>query len=156
MKGALVATDKKLTHEEIRRACGAGNGQMEMLCPGGCGHSHFQLFGKDDFGCKNGCDPNMLGMKLHNLIDCVETYQPAPPAETKPKKPKASELPDWAGFTLKEYCALRRLDARLLEYLFGARTVTRRDKPVAAWAYFDEAGKLLATMIRLSSDSHDT
>src|SRR6267143_995175 len=144
----------RLTHSEIRRALGIGTDVNEMLCPGGCGHSHFQLFGKDGFDCKNGCDTGRLSEIIRGILDRRETYKPGVPAE--PKKSKPSELLDWQGFTLKDYCGLKRLDARLLEYLFGARTITRREHPVAAWAYSDETGNILATKLRLSADSHDT
>jgi Protein of unknown function (DUF3987) len=143
-----------LTHAEIRKALNWNQGQMEGPCAGGCGHSHFQLFSTAGFKCQNGCNPARLSEIIRGLLDRGETYKPGAPAE--PKKPNPSDMQDWKGFTLKEYCALKRLDPRLLEYLFGARTVMRRDNPVSAWIYSDETGKILATKLRLSASSHDT
>jgi hypothetical protein len=110
------------------------------------------LFGKDDFNCfgnsnKSGCNATDLGRKLHELID----------GAPKEKKPKPSELSDWQGFSLDDYCAAKGLNRRIMECFFEARAVSRRGKPVVAWTYCDpESGKPVATKLRLSSSSHDT
>jgi hypothetical protein len=150
----------RLTHDDIRRACGAGRGQIEIPCPC-CGNKHLTLFGKDDFSCKGGnhppappCDPEKIAAEVRRRLDSGEIRQPAESA--KPKKLRPSEQSGWQGFTLDDYCQLKKLDRRLLEYLFGASTVNRRGKPVVAWPYFSEDGKPLATKIRMSRDSHDT
>jgi hypothetical protein len=78
-------------------------------------------------------------------------------AEPKEKKPKPSELPSWSGFTLAEYCALKRFFPETLTQLLDAREVTYNGKTVIGWSYYDETGtKLLARKLRLSHDSHDT
>lgn len=116
------------------------------------------LFGNDGFSCKgnhenpNGCTPETVATKLHEIID-TGIASPEPP---KKKQPKPSEEPDWRGFTLDEYCAAKQLDRRLMEHLFGASTVNRCGKPVVAWTYHGEDGKPLAMKIRKSTSSHDT
>lgn len=142
----------RLPHEQIRRVCVAEDRKDFVTCPACGGHLH--LFGTDDFACMgnsshSACKPETVAAKLHSIIGNGGS---AP----KPKQPKPSEQSGWRGLSLSDYCALKRLDCRLMEYLFGARTLARRGNPVAAWSYCDETGKLLATKLRMSSSSHDT
>jgi hypothetical protein len=144
--------NKRLTHDDIRRACGAAGSAKEMTCPI-CAHSHLQLFGRDDFDCKNGCPNEMVAAEIRRHLD---TGEPIVTGTHKPKKLKPSQLETWQGFALSEYCKLKGLDARVLKYLFDAREVSYRGKVVIGWPYYDDAGKVLATKLRLSADSHDT
>lgn len=144
---------KRLTHDDVRRACGAAGSAMEMTCPC-CGHGHLQLFGRDAFDCKNGCANETVAEELRRRRDSGEA--PAVAAKSKPKKLKPSQLPSWQGFTLSDYCKLKGLDARVLKHYFDAREISFKGKPVIGWPYYGEDEKLLAMKLRLSADSHDT
>jgi len=143
---------KRLNHDDVRRVCGASGSEKEMTCPC-CGHGHLQLFGSDDIKCQNGCATETVVEEIRRRMGTGEFVIAAPP---KPKKLKPSQQETWQGFTLAEYCKLKGLDTRLLQYLFDAREVSYRGKTVVGWPYHDEAGKILGTKLRLSADSHDT
>jgi hypothetical protein len=148
----ITDSSERLSHGQVRRACGATGAAKEMQCPL-CGHNHLQLFSTDEIKCQNGCDTGDVVAKVREILD---TGQPTRAAAPKDKKPKPSELPGWQGFALYDYCQLKKLDRRLLEVLLDVRQVTR-GKPVCAWRYYDQDGKtILATKIRKSSNSHDT
>ena len=149
----MKSTNGRLTHQQIREVCGAKARDKEMTCPC-CGHSHLQLFGTDGVKCQNDCTTEQVAAAIRERLSSGTTISPT--NISKPKKLKPSEMPDWQGFTLDDYCQLKKLSQRPLQDLFGAHELSRRGKTVVAWPYFDEAGKLLATKIRLSSDSHDT
>ncbi len=72
------------------------------------------------------------------------------------KKAKPSEIADWKGITLAEYCELKKLHPQPLKAFFAVQELQRRGKPVLGWPYYDEVGNILATKIRLSASSHDT
>jgi Protein of unknown function (DUF3987) len=142
----------RLTHEEIKRHCkpDPSRGKDYVICPACDPIGHLHLFSKDSFSCMAAkpCPVDAVAAKLRELIGN---------GTPKEKKPKPSELSDWQGFTLDDYCAAKGLNRRLIETFFEARTVTRRDKSVVAWTYCDpETGKTTATKLRLSSSSHDT
>ncbi len=143
----------KLTHQQVRQVCGAKAKDKEMTCPC-CGHSHLQLFGSDGIKCQNGCTTEQVATEIRQHLSTGSTIQRT--EVSKPKTPKPSELPGWKGFTLDDYCHLKKLDKSPLMYFFGVHEATRRGKTVVAWPYFDENGKLLATKFRLSHESHDT
>lgn len=143
---------KRLTHDDVRRACRAAGSAKEMTCPC-CSHSHLQLFGGDSIKCQNGCTTETVVAEIRRHLD---TGEPVVAGQPKPKKLKLSQLETWQGFALSEYCKLKGLDARVLKYLFDAREVSYRGKTVVGWPYYDVAGKVLATKLRLSADSHDT
>lgn len=147
----------KLTHDDVHKAnLPQGDSAKEFQCPV-CGHGHLQLFGIDGIKCQNDCDTGDVAKAIREILGAGTRPQFASDGKSKkPKKSKPSELPDWRGFTLDEYCKLKKLDRRVLQYVFRVQEVTRRGKPVVAWPYFDSDGKLLATKIRLSHDSHDT
>jgi molybdopterin biosynthesis enzyme MoaB len=147
------STNGRLTHQQIREACGAKARDKEMTCPC-CGHSHLQLFGDDGAKCQNGCTTEQVTAEIRQRLSTGIAV--APSTLAKPKKAKLSETPEWQGFTLDDYCQLKKLNKRVLEDFYGVREVSKRGKTVVAWPYFDDAGKLLATKYRLSSDSHDT
>lgn len=145
------ATNARLTHQQVRQFCGVDNQTKELTCPC-CGHLHLQLFDDDGIKCQNGCTTEQVTTEVRQRLSAgVGSLT----VGTKPK-PKPSETPDWQGFTLDDYCQLKSLNRRMLESLFDVREVTRRGKTVVAWPYFDDAGKMLASKYRLSSDSHDT
>jgi hypothetical protein len=149
----INTADRRLTHEDVRRACGAAGSANEMTCPC-CGHAHLQLFGEDGIKCQNGCSTETLAAEIRRRLDTGEV--PASAGTPKPKKLKPSQLPTWQGFTLSDYCKLKGLDARVLGVLLDTREVSYRGKTVVGWPYYDDAGALLATKLRLSTDSHDT
>jgi DNA primase len=149
----MNSTNGRLTHQQIREACGAKARDKEMTCPC-CGRSHLQLFGDDGVKCQNGCTTEQVAAAIRERLSTGTTISPTKSAA--PTKLKPSQMPDWQGFTLDDYCQLKKLSRRPLVDLFGAHELSRRGKTVVAWPYYDDAGKLLATKIRLSSDSHDT
>jgi DNA primase len=112
------------------------------------------LFGDDGVKCQTGCATEQVIAKCKENLNAGVSSSPT--KISKPKKPKLSETPEWQGFTLDDYCQLKKLDRRPLETFFGVHEVNRRGKSAVAWPYFGDGGKLLATKIRLSSDSHDT
>src|SRR5579864_8747247 len=152
---ATTTTDnyKRLTHDDVRRACGAAGSAKEMTCPC-CGHTHLQLFGDDAIKCQNGCATETVSAEIRRRLDTGEA--PTPAGTPKPKKLKPSQLPTWQGFTLSDYCKLKGLDSRVLKVLLDGREVIFRGKTVVGWPYYDDAGALLATKLRLSAHSHDT
>lgn len=154
----MASTDKqkRLTHSQIRQVCAAEDRKDFVTCPKCGGHLH--LFDRDGFACVGNsshspCKPEDVAAKLRGMLGGTDT---AEQSTEKVKKPKPSELLGWKGFSLRDYCNLKRLDIHLLEHLFGASTATWSGNPVAAWNYYDENGKKLASKLRLSSDSHDT
>jgi hypothetical protein len=154
-----IKTTDKLTHDDVRNAnLPQGDTAKEFQCPV-CGHGHLHLFATDGIKCQNGCDTGDVAKAIRGILGTgVRPRFASDGKAKKPKQLKPSELPDWQGFQLDMYCGRehKRLDRRLLETLYGAQELTRRGKPVCGWPYFDADGKLLATKIRLSSDSHDT
>jgi hypothetical protein len=147
-----TATDKRLTHDDVRRACGAAGGAKEMTCPC-CGHGHLQLFARDGIKCQNGCTTEEVVKRCGEILG--NGVLPAIKAPT-PKKPKAFEQKDWAGFTLADYCKLKRLHPDVLRYYFGLYDAPCKGKLALALPYCDDAGNVLATKLRLSASSHDT
>ena len=146
----------RFTHDDVRAKLPQGDSAKEFQCPV-CGHGHLQLFASDGVVCRNGCDSDAVGKAIHAILDTGVRPEFASGGKAKKvKKSKPSESPDWQGFTLDDYCKLKRLDRRVLQYLFEPQEVKRRGKTAVAWPYFDASGKLLATKIRLSHDSHDT
>jgi hypothetical protein len=148
----------KLTHEQLRGILtpAPGGRKNEFICPV-CEGSHLFLFGDDGFSCKNDesqSHTKAIAEKAHELLGNGHKHVPKSPPKTKKLKP--SELPDWQGYPLDDHCKRKRLDRRMLELFLGAKELSRRGRPVCGWPYFDADGRLLATKIRLSHDSHDT
>lgn len=154
----------RLTHDQVWQVTQPDNSKDKprewRICPvPGCG-GHLHVFGRDEFACMGNsrrapCKPETVATELHRLVGNGEVHKP----ETEPAKEKSlkpSELPDWHGVTLFWYSMGKCLPERSLEAFFEAKRLTRRGMPVIGWSYVDETGKLLATKIRLSEDSHDT
>jgi hypothetical protein len=147
----ITDSSERLSHGQVRRACGATGAAKEMQCPL-CGHNHLQLFSTDEIKCQNGCDTGDVVAKVREILD---TGQPTRAAAPKDKKPKPSELPGWQGYRLYDFCFDKKLDQRLMECWLNLKQLTR-GKPVVGYPYYDQDGKtILATKIRKSADSHD-
>jgi len=137
----------------VRRACGAAHNAKEMTCPV-CGHDHLQLFKDDGIKCQNGCNTEAVVAAIRRVLDAGEVLHVA--GTSKAKKLKPSQLETWQGFTLAAYCNLKGRNDRILQCFFDAREVNYKGKTVVGWPYYDESGKVVATKLRLSADSHDT
>jgi hypothetical protein len=149
-------TATRLTHAQIREVCGADRNAKECECP--CCGGHLLLFKTDEFSCKGDskndpCTPEAVAIELRRRIDSGE---PLTPATSKPKKLKPSAMPDWNGYTLDEHCATKKLNRDVLQRLHDVCEMAYKGKTVVGWRYHDADGKVLATKLRLSSDSHDT
>lgn len=140
----------KLTHDDVRNALPQGDSAKELQCPV-CGHGHLQLFGTDGIKCQNGCSTEDV-VKAIRAGTCAASSGDA----KKPKKLKPSEDLGWRGYSVDDHCKSKRLDRGILQYLLQPQDLTRRGKTVMGQPYFSEDGKILATKIRLSHDSHDT
>jgi putative DNA primase/helicase len=143
-----MKNESRLTHDQLKKVLPAGTmvgKEYETQCPL-CFHTHLRLFDADGVKCENGCDTGAVIAHLRAKIAQVE----------KPKKLKPSQLPDWKGFTLAEYCDAKRLSELALMFYFEAFESEHSGKPVVGFPYKDSSGKVLATKIRLSYDSHDT
>lgn len=142
---------ERLTHQQVRQACGVGYNVNEMTCPC-CGHHHLQLFGDDGVKCQNGCTTEAVTAKIREQIGTGETVA----VTSKPKKLKPSQQPTWPGFTLADYCKLKRLHPDVLRHFYGLHDAPFNGKQVLALPYYGTDGRVLATKLRLSSSSHDT
>ena len=102
----MKSTNGRLTHQQIREVCGAKARDKEMTCPC-CGHSHLQLFGTDGVKCQNDCTTEQVAAAIRERLSSGTTISPT--NISKPKKLKPSEMPDWQGFTLDDYCQLKKI-----------------------------------------------
>lgn len=141
----------KLTHDEVRKLP-QGDTAKEFTCPV-CGHGHLQLFQTDGVVCRNGC-------AYADIRKSIRSGNVRPQADSKPKKLKPSEEDGFTGFTLADYCELKQLSAFALNTFFGdgksTLQATHNGKPAVAFPYMDAKGRVLATKVRKSANSHDT
>src|SRR5208337_3324912 len=101
----------RLTHQEVRQACGASATQKEMTCPC-CGRSHLQLFGADDFKCQNGCSTAQVAAAIRERLSTGITSAPA--------APKPPTGPPEGSLHLPDYGIAKHLSADNLTKGFGA------------------------------------
>jgi hypothetical protein len=143
----INATDKRLTHDDVRRACGASGSAMEMTCPC-CGHSHLQLFGEDGFDCKNGCGTATVAAEIRRLRDTGDAPNVAAIAPSKPNQPAG---PPEGRLSLAEYGLTKHIASDILTQWFG---VSEGQHPYyskvhgVCFPYYNERGEELTQQWR--------
>jgi putative DNA primase/helicase len=104
--------------------------------------------------CWHGCDSKDVFKLIRQDLGLWHDGAPAP---DDPKTPKPSDVPDYPGFTLADYCTMKQLSLGVLREWFDVTEVELGNgKPAVAFPYKNANGKVLGTKIRRSTDSHDT
>lgn len=141
---------ERLTHDEVRKACGASSGAKEMTCPC-CGHRHLQLFGDDGIKCQNGCTTEEVTAECRRRLGTGEL-----PVQIKP--PNESGSPT-GKLTLADYGIAKHLSAQLLEEWFGAREGKHpyydKLERAVCFPYFNERGEEITQQWRWGMGGKD-
>jgi hypothetical protein len=134
----------RLTHSDVRRACGAGPNDKEMQCPC-CHHQHLQLFDEDGIKCQNGCATSDVVGKIREVISTGKTLPKS--ANTKPPADRPS-----GKLTLSEYGITKNLYVQPLEQHFGLyegpHPYYSEIEVCVHEPYFDENGALINEQCR--------
>jgi AAA domain len=155
-------TAKRLTHEQLRAVLtpSPGGRRDEYVCPM-CEHGHLMLFGENGYDCKNECDNKALTRRLHELVGNGHKHIPKEmPTPSKNSGPDITDDPDWQGFTVKEFCELKKLPLAWVvsHYAADLRDATPmqklvKGKPVVVFTYMDADHKVVFTRLRLSAET---
>jgi hypothetical protein len=135
----------RLTHDQVRQACGAKSNASEFECPL-CHHHHLQLFKDDDLICQNGCDTGDIANW------CRQTLR----LDEKPPEPEPKETATAPSGSLKlvEYAMAKNLSLQMLEDHFGAsegaHPYYKGITTAVRFPYFDERGEVVTEQWRWS------
>jgi hypothetical protein len=134
----------RLTHDDVRQACGAATTAKEMTCPC-CGHNHLQLFGDNDFKRMNDCETGVVAAEIRRRLNIDETPQ------VRKTEGKAPEGPLEGKLLLVEYAMAKHLPMHLLTEHFGASEGVHPyyDKVEGiCFPYFNEKGEAVTQQWR--------
>lgn len=136
-----TATDKAISLSEVTAFLNAPqmrDGKTRYKCPA-CGEFHLDVSQKNDkvlVKCwTDSCQKGAAWAKLKAALR---------PANT------TSEADD-EGLTLADYCKMKGLPELGLRWVFDAGETTYKGKPAVTFPYFDIAGNLTGTRIRLAN-----
>lgn len=148
-------TAKPLARDQVLETLGDKR-EGKYLCPK-CGERCASVFDKEgvtNVKCWHGCDSKEVFKLIRQHLGLWRDGAPAP---DDPKTPKPSDVPDYPGFTLAAYTAMKQLSlGGLLEWFDVTEVKLGNGKTAVAFPYKDANGTVLDTKIRKSEDSHDT